>query len=88
MTNIQFRLEQYMQTWKDAERFCGTVLVAQGDHILLEKRYGYGNHEYAIPNTPSTIYNIGSITKLFTAAAVMRRSSPIRHTGIPAREKA
>ncbi|WP_379143723.1 serine hydrolase domain-containing protein [Paenibacillus sp. sgz500992] len=72
MTNIQFRLEQYMQTWEDAERFSGTVLVAQGDHILLEKGYGYGNHEYAMPNTPSTIYNIGSITKLFTAAAVMQ----------------
>lgn len=52
MTNIQIRLEQYMQTWEDAERFSGTVLVAQGDRILLEKGYGYGNHEYAMPNTP------------------------------------
>lgn len=73
MTNVILnKLEQYMQTWEDAERFSGTVLVAQGDRILLEKGYGSANYEYAMPNTAATIYNIASITKLFTAAAVLQ----------------
>lgn len=73
MTNVRLnKLEQYLQAWEDAERFSGTVLVAQGDHILLEKGYGCSNYEYALPNTASTIYNIASITKLFTAAAVLQ----------------
>ncbi|WP_040951753.1 serine hydrolase domain-containing protein [Gorillibacterium massiliense] len=73
MENIQQKLEKYMQKWSDSNRFSGTILITQGDRCLLRKGYGYANYEYQIPNEASTIFNIGSITKQFTAAAVLQQ---------------
>lgn len=72
MKDLMQKLEQYMDQWFEADRFSGTVLISQGENILLCKGYGYANYEYSIPNTPATIYKIGSITKQFTAAAILQ----------------
>jgi CubicO group peptidase (beta-lactamase class C family) len=52
--------------------FSGAVLVARGDTVLLEKGYGQANVELGVPNTPRTAFRIGSVTKQFTAAAILR----------------
>ena len=49
----------------------GTVLVARGDEILLNKGYGQANVEWNIPNTPATKFRLGSLTKQFTAASIL-----------------
>lgn len=49
-----------------------TVAVARGDRILLEKGYGLADREAGRAATRETVYEIGSITKQFTAAAVLR----------------
>lgn len=72
MDRIQNRLDRYMRVWEEAGPFSGTVLVAQGERILLHQGYGFANLEFGVPNTASTIYKIASITKLFTAAAVLQ----------------
>lgn len=51
--------------------FSGAVLVAKGDEILLNKGYGLADREKKIPNTSETVFCVGSITKQFTAAAIM-----------------
>lgn len=48
-----------------------SIGVARGDEILLAKGYGYANLEHAVPATGKTVYRIGSITKQFTAAAIL-----------------
>lgn len=63
------RLEQYMQTKKPS--FSGTILVMQKGEILLNQGYGFANHEWDIPNTPQTKFAIGSMSKAFTALAIM-----------------
>jgi CubicO group peptidase (beta-lactamase class C family) len=52
--------------------FSGAVLVAQKGTIILSKGYGFANYEHDIPNTPQTKFRIASMTKPFTAAAIMR----------------
>ncbi|WP_152538570.1 serine hydrolase domain-containing protein [Aquimarina macrocephali] len=52
--------------------FSGSVLVAQKGKILLEKGYGYSNRENKIKSTSETVFDIGSITKQFTGAAILR----------------
>jgi CubicO group peptidase (beta-lactamase class C family) len=47
------------------------VGVARGGKIVLERAYGMANLEYDAPLTPSTIFEAGSVTKQFTAAAVL-----------------
>ena len=52
--------------------FSGSVLVAKGGKILLQKGYGRADREQAIANTEHTLFEIASATKPFTAAAILK----------------
>src|SRR5882724_4866221 len=65
------RLEQIVQSYVASDHFMGTVLVAKADQVILSKGYGSANLEWNIPNTPSTKFRLGSITKQFTAASIL-----------------
>jgi CubicO group peptidase (beta-lactamase class C family) len=52
--------------------FSGAVLVAQNNQIVLLNGYGLANRERQIPITPDTVFYIGSLTKQFTAAAILK----------------
>ncbi|MCI0513617.1 serine hydrolase [candidate division KSB1 bacterium] len=49
-----------------------SVLVARDGNILYERGWGLANIKKQIPITPQTTFRIGSITKQFTAAAILR----------------
>ena len=65
------RMEQVVQSHVSAGTFMGTVLVARDGNIVLDKAYGMANLELEVPNTPDTKFRLGSITKQFTAAAIL-----------------
>jgi CubicO group peptidase (beta-lactamase class C family) len=65
------RLEQIQQSYVAENHFMGTVLVAKGDEVILNKGYGSANLEWNIPNAPSTKFRLGSMTKQFTAACIL-----------------
>jgi len=50
--------------------FSGSVLIAEKGLIVLNKGYGFADYKQEIPNTPHTQFSIGSVTKLFTCAAI------------------
>ena len=52
--------------------FSGAVLVAKDGVIVLQKGYGLANRETGQRYTADMVSSIGSITKQFTAAAVLR----------------
>ncbi len=66
------RLDSVAGGYAKNRNFIGTVLVAKGGTIILEKGYGMANLEFEIPNTPSTKFRLGSITKQFTSAAILQ----------------
>ncbi len=49
-----------------------SVLVAKNGQILYEKGFGFANLKKDIPITPETEFRIGSITKQFTASAILK----------------
>ena len=49
----------------------GAAIVVNNE-IVWMKGYGFADKERAIPFTPDTVMNIGSISKTFTGAALMR----------------
>ncbi|AXR05026.1 serine hydrolase domain-containing protein [Salinimonas sediminis] len=51
--------------------FSGAVMVANGNHIVLKKGYGNAVRNSDIPITTATLFDIGSVTKQFTAAAII-----------------
>ncbi len=55
-----------------ADHFMGAILVAQHGKIIVAKGYGKANIILAIPNTPETEFRIGSVTKEFTATAILK----------------
>ena len=65
------RLQQVVQPYVNAQMFMGSVLVAQKGKVLFSKGYGWADVEWNIPNSPATRFQIASITKQFTAAAIL-----------------
>src|ERR1700733_11224416 len=64
-------LDQIVQSYVTAKTFMGTELVARGTDVLFSKGYGMANLEWDIPNSPSTKFRLGSVTKQFTAASIL-----------------
>jgi CubicO group peptidase (beta-lactamase class C family) len=65
------RLDQIVRAHLPNHRFMGSVLVARGPDVILSKGYGSANLEWDAPNTPRTKFRLGSVTKQFTAAAIL-----------------
>ena len=49
-----------------------SVAVVKNGRTVLAKGYGFADLENDVPATAETVYRIGSITKQFTSAAIMR----------------
>jgi len=65
------RMDAYLGGLARTGDFRGSALVARGDSVLLSKGYGVADEASAIPNAPRTRFRIGSITKQFTAMAIL-----------------
>jgi len=62
----------YMQECAQLKKFSGAVLVARGEEVLFSRAYGMASYELEVPNTPDTIFQLGSLTKPFTATAILQ----------------
>lgn len=49
-----------------------SIGISRGDEILLADGFGFAELEAKVPATATTVYRIGSITKQFTAAAILQ----------------
>jgi CubicO group peptidase (beta-lactamase class C family) len=65
-------IDELLKEYTKQNIFNGVALVAQKGKILLEKGYGYKNVATKTPNDTNTIFQIGSITKQFTAAIILQ----------------
>lgn len=70
-TDVQYKLIKYMDNYSRKNEFSGTILVAKDDQILLNKGYGIADYNKRIANKPNTVFEIASITKQFTATAIL-----------------
>lgn len=66
------QLDSYLQAMADQKKFTGSILVAQGDSIVFQKGFGPASVDGTKLNSTDSQYLIGSITKTFTAIAVMQ----------------
>ena len=71
-------IDRYVRRLADADAFSGVVLVARGGRPLLLRACGEANRDFGVPNRPCTRFNLGSITKTFTAVAVLQLAEPGR----------
>ncbi len=66
------RLDEFVRAVAETGTFMGCVLVARGDAVLLNAGYGMADAASGLPNAPGTRFRIGSMSKSFTAAGVLR----------------
>lgn len=71
MQYLTAEVDAYVEPFFKAAGFSGTILMAKDGKILLNKGYGMADLDWNIPNTPHTRFQIASVSKSFTAAAVM-----------------
>ena len=64
------QVDALFTAWSNATPGCA-VGVSENGRILLERAYGMADLEHGVPNRPDTIFEAGSISKQFTAAAVL-----------------
>jgi CubicO group peptidase (beta-lactamase class C family) len=65
------KIDHYLQK-AEANGYAGSVLVARGENIILAKGYGLADRENKVKETAETVFSIGSITKQFTGAAILK----------------
>jgi CubicO group peptidase (beta-lactamase class C family) len=65
------RMDQIVEYYVSNGQFMGSVLVALDKEVVFSKSYGSANLEWNTPNTSATKFRLGSITKQFTAAAIL-----------------
>jgi CubicO group peptidase (beta-lactamase class C family) len=58
--------------WEAENGFNGVVLVKTPGNEPMIRSFGYANEEQFIPNSPQTAFDIGSLTKQFTGAAILK----------------
>jgi CubicO group peptidase (beta-lactamase class C family) len=70
-TKVAVKVDEYMAATARLNRFSGTILIAKNGKILISKGYSLADREWGSPNGATTKFRIGSLTKQFTATAVM-----------------
>src|SRR5262245_32617235 len=69
--DIRARVDEYMNAGVRLGRFSSAVLVARGGTVLVSNGYGVANYEEDVPILPYTKFRIASVTKPFTAMAIL-----------------
>jgi len=70
-SEITKQIESYLTEYEKLG-FAGTVLIELEGTVVISKGYGFRNAELKEKNTTNTIFDIGSLTKQFTAAAILK----------------
>ena len=71
VTEPKGEIDRLMATLQQRGQFNGAILVAKQGTILYKKGFGKANYHTEVDFTPGTPSNIGSVTKQFTAMAIM-----------------
>ena len=69
--SLPSRLQAVMRDFA-AEGFSGVILVERRGTLEFLKAYGYADRRRKIRNTPGTRFEMASLTKPFTAAAILK----------------
>ena len=69
---IAQEIESYLSgQFKNDQPGCA-ILVAKKGRVLYKKGFGLANMEWNIPIGTNTVFQIGSVTKLFTALGILQ----------------
>ncbi len=65
-------LDSLFGTMHDRGQFSGSVLVAEQNQTIYSKSFGFADRENESPLNERTLFNVGSVSKAFTAIAILQ----------------
>jgi len=65
-------IQDILNKKEEQNQFSGVVYIKHQDQVLYSSAYGYANRTWGIKNDLNTKFRIGSISKMFTAVAVLK----------------
>jgi CubicO group peptidase (beta-lactamase class C family) len=65
-------LDNFFSTINRNGEISGSVLVAENGKVLYQRSFGYADAQNKILNTANTLFQIASVSKLFTAVAILQ----------------
>lgn len=65
------QIDSLFAQWNQPNHPGGSIGVMMGDEIVYAKAFGQASLEFNVPNTDTTLYNIASVSKQFTAYAML-----------------
>lgn len=70
--DIQSKIDEYIRAYEEINWFSGAILVAKDGKVLVPKGYGMADREQKLENTTKTKFRICSLTKSFSAMAIIQ----------------
>jgi CubicO group peptidase (beta-lactamase class C family) len=65
------RVDELFFAWDSEDAPGASVAVVKNGELIYKKGYGMANLEYDIPNGPSTVFHIASVSKQFTVFSIL-----------------
>jgi CubicO group peptidase (beta-lactamase class C family) len=73
--DISEKIDQLINSYYQNGIFNGAVLVSQKGNVVYKKAFGIADRDWNIPHTTDTKFKIASLSKAFTALAIMQMVS-------------
>jgi len=65
-------IDSMINTWQDHGLFNGGIIIVKKGQVVYQRSAGYANFETGTPNTDTTRFNLASVSKPFTAIAILQ----------------
>ena len=73
LADVVAKIDEQVEKSRVKQKIVGmSVVIVHDQDVLLAKGYGYADLASKTPANPQTVYRVGSVTKVFTALAVMQ----------------
>ncbi len=69
--SLEPKIDEYLMPLLQGNNYSGSILIYKNQQTIFSKGYGLANRTFGIPNAPLTKFHIASLSKSFTAAAVL-----------------
>ena len=69
--DISKLVNDYTNSYVNTGDFSGCILISENDKIIFENCFGFANQSFTVPNEQNTKFKIGSVSKQFTASAIL-----------------
>ena len=65
------KIDSIFNSWTETNHPGGAIGIMQNGEVIYSKAFGLASLEYQVPNTMETIFNVGSVSKQFTAMGIV-----------------